>query len=66
MQRVCSGRPGWPPPRRRGGGGSVVISAPVMSGLSSDFRVGRGARAGAKAGEENEASDLGGPLEAGV
>ena len=48
------------------GGGSVVISAPVMSGLSSDFRVGQGAGAGAKAGEGNEASDLGGPLDVGV
>ena len=48
------------------GGGGGVISEPVMSGLSSNYRGGQGAGAGAKAGEENEAADLGGPLEVGV
>ena len=43
-----------------------MIVAPVMSGSSSNCRGGRGAGAGAKAGEENEAADLGGTLEVGV
>ena len=51
-------------PSTRGGVG--VIAAPVMSGLGSNFHGGRGARSGAKAGEDNEAADLGGPLDVGV
>ena len=65
MQRVFSGRPGWPPPRRRGGGGGV-IAAPVISVLSSNCCGGREAGAGAKSGEDNKADDLEGPLEVGV
>ena len=51
-------------PSTRGGGG--VIAAPLMTGSSSNCRGVRGARAGAKAGEDNKAADLGGPLEVGV
>ena len=43
-----------------------MIAAPVMSELSSNFREGRGDGAGAKSGKENDAADLGGPLEVGV
>ena len=43
-----------------------MIAAPVMSGSISNCCGGRGARAGAKAGEENEPADLEGPLDVGV
>ena len=48
------------------GGGGGMIAAPVMPGSSSNCRGGQGAGAGAKAGEENEVAELGGPLEVGV
>ena len=49
----------------RGGGGGE-IAASVISGSSSNCRGSRGARVGAKGGEENEVADFGGPLEVGV